>query len=389
MVFAGCFVLGFNTQLKNLFNVAQLDWNHTFASSILKFLTLINPRGGDGVTYLTRYGKVCILRDNKENKTMEEASKLSSSSSSYSCLGLTISQEKAEPPHEALFHVLPYLSVGELLAMSQVCISLRDAVNKDVLPWRNFLVQPPLSSNLSDQILLRLASKANGGLRTLALVNCTKISDYGLQRVVEENPFINKLYLPSCTGITPEGLVKAVKMLSQGSNSLSTLRINGIHNLKKEHIDMLVLSLKRNLPWEPIFYHERGNFLAFKNREEEETRRIIDLEICPMCCEVRMVYDCPRETCKKREVNLARCKACKFCIPRCENCGECLGYEETEETACADVVCCECWLKLPKCNFCNKPYCKQHIDWWCNFSESGLICRVCDIVNTCQSSDVL
>ncbi|XP_028767122.1 F-box protein SKIP28 [Neltuma alba] len=304
---------------------------------------------------------------------MEEFPKPSSS-----CLGLTISQAKAEPPNEALFLVLPYLSVGELLALSQVCISLRDAVNEDVLPWRNFLVRPPLSSNLSDQILVRLASKANGGLTTLGLINCTKITDYGLQRVVEENPFINKLYLPSCTGITPEGLIRAVKMLCQGSHSLSTLRINGIHTLQKEHIDMLKLSLKRTLPLEPMYYHERKNLSAFRNRTEEETERNMDLEICPGCSEVRMVYDCARETCKRRDLNLGRCKACIFCIPRCENCGKCLGYDGTEETACADLVCCECWLKLPKCNFCNKPYCKQHTDWWCSFSESGLICRICD-----------
>ena len=100
---------------------------------------------------------------------------------------------KADFPHEALFLVLPYLHVGELVAMSQVCTSIRDAVNKDVLAWRNFIVQPPLNLNLSDQILIRLASKANGGITTLALNNCTKITDYGLQRVVEENTFINKV----------------------------------------------------------------------------------------------------------------------------------------------------------------------------------------------------
>lgn len=98
-----------------------------------------------------------------------------------------------ELPHEALFLVLPYLAVKELLDVSQVCISLRDAANKDVLAWRNFLVQPPLNFNLSDQSLLTLASKANGGLTSLALINCTKVTDYGLQRVVEQNPLINKV----------------------------------------------------------------------------------------------------------------------------------------------------------------------------------------------------
>lgn len=98
-----------------------------------------------------------------------------------------------EPPHEALFLVLPYLPVRELLAMSEVCISLRDAVRNDVLPWLNLIVQSPLSSKLSDEILIKLASKANGRLTTLALFNCTNITDYGLQRVVQQNPFIHKV----------------------------------------------------------------------------------------------------------------------------------------------------------------------------------------------------
>lgn len=52
--------------------------------------------------------------------------------------------------------------------------------------------------------------------------------------------------------------------------------------------------------------------------------------------------------------------------------------EEVEEGACGDVLCLECWLKLPKCNFCNKPYCKQHTNWWCTSSDSSFLCKVCD-----------
>lgn len=101
------------------------------------------------------------------------------------------------PPHEALFLVLAYLPVFELLAMSEACMSLRDAVNKDVLPWLDIIVERPLNSWLSDEILMKITSKANGRLRTLALINCVKITDDGLQRVVEKNPFISKVWL-SC-----------------------------------------------------------------------------------------------------------------------------------------------------------------------------------------------
>ncbi|KAK7320061.1 hypothetical protein RJT34_04791 [Clitoria ternatea] len=304
---------------------------------------------------------------------MEESSKSSSSQGS--------TMEQPQPPHEAMFLVLAYLPVYEVLVMSQVCISLRDAVRNDILPWLNAVVEWPLSSRLNDEILMKITSKANGGLRTLALMNCMHVTDEGLQRVVEQNPLISKLHVPACTGITPEGILRAVKTLCQRSNCLNTLSINGIYNIQKEHLDMLTLNLKNNLPLEeqqkqqPIYYHERGSISVFKR---EENQHLVDLETCPKCFEVRMVYDCPRGHCKRGEWPLAPCRGCKFCIPRCENCGRCIGSEELEEGACEDILCLECWLQLPKCSFCNKPYCKQHTNWWSTSSDSSLICKVCD-----------
>ncbi|XP_061345003.1 F-box protein SKIP28 [Gastrolobium bilobum] len=309
---------------------------------------------------------------------MEESSKASTSSLSFIVEQV---QAEPEPPHEAVFLVLAYLPVYELLVMSQVCTSLRDAVNDDVLPWLNVIVERPLNSRLSDEILMKITSKANGRLKTLALMNCIHITDEGLQRVVEQNPLINKLHIPACTSLTPEGVLCSVKTLCQMSNCLSTLSLNGIYNLQKEHLDMLALNLRKNLhlgeqqPQQPIYYHERGSISLFK---QEESHRIIDLEICPKCFEVRMVYDCPKGMCKMREWPLAHCRGCIFCIPRCENCGECIGSEEAEEGACGDILCLECWLKLPKCSFCNKPYCKQHTSWWCTSSDSLFLCKVCD-----------
>ncbi|NP_001240191.1 F-box protein SKIP28-like [Glycine max] len=266
--------------------------------------------------------------------------------------------------------------------MSQVCTSLRDAVNNDILPWLNVIVQRPLSWRLNDEILIKITSKANGRLKTLALINCMHVTDHGLQRVVQQNPLINKLHIPACTGITPEGVLGAVKTLCQRSNCLKTLSINGIYNIQKEHLDMLIMNLGKNQPLEeqqkqqqPVYYHERCSFSVFK---QEESWRLIDLEICPRCFEVRMVYDCPKEHCTRREWPLAPCRGCNFCIPRCENCGGCIESGEVEEGACEDIFCLECWLQLPKCSFCNKPYCKQHTNWWCTSSDSSLICKVCD-----------
>lgn len=120
---------------------------------------------------------------------MEDSSKASSS------LSFTVEEdEKAQvPPHEAIFLVLPYLPVCKVLTMSRVCTSLRDAINNDVLPWLNVIVERPLNSRVSDEILVEITSKANGRLKTLALMNCMHVTDKGLQRVVEQNPFINKV----------------------------------------------------------------------------------------------------------------------------------------------------------------------------------------------------
>ncbi|KAJ6431681.1 hypothetical protein OIU84_019042 [Salix udensis] len=107
------------------------------------------------------------------------------------------------PPHEALFFVLAYLDVFELLVMSEVCMPFRDAVSRDVLPWRNIIIDRPLNSRLSDEILVQITTRAHGRLRTLALINCFKITDDGLQTVIEKNHLINKLHIPGCSGLTP------------------------------------------------------------------------------------------------------------------------------------------------------------------------------------------
>ncbi|RDY04258.1 F-box protein SKIP28, partial [Mucuna pruriens] len=307
---------------------------------------------------------------------MEESSK---------AVSLTVEQAEpeAKPPHEAMFMVLAYLPVYEVVVMSQVCTSLRDAVNNDILPWLNVIVEGTLSWRLNDEILMKITSKANSRLKTLALINCMHVTDQGLQRVVEQNPLINKLHIPGCTGITPEGVLRAVKTLGQRSNCLKSLSINGIYNIQKEHLDMLIMNLRKNLPLpleeqqkqQSVYYHERGSLSVFKR---EESQRLIDLEICPKCFEVRMVYDCPKGHCMRREWPLAPCRGCIFCIPRCENCGGCIESGQVEDGACEDIFCLECWLQLPKCSFCNKPYCKRHVNWWCTSSDSSSICKVCD-----------
>ena len=131
--------------------------------------------------------------ENKEHEAVDEVTQKVPTlpPSSNSCM--SSQKVHARPPHEALFLVLAYLPLYELLSISEVCVSLRDAVQKDVLPWLNIIVERPLNLRLNNEILMKITSKAIGRLKTLALINCFKISDDGLQWVVDRNPHINKV----------------------------------------------------------------------------------------------------------------------------------------------------------------------------------------------------
>ncbi|XP_019164557.1 PREDICTED: F-box protein SKIP28 [Ipomoea nil] len=287
------------------------------------------------------------------------------------------SSEQSGPPPEAMFLILAYLPLYELLCMRQVCRSLRDAVNGDILPWLNITVEPPLHSRVSDDILMKMTAMADGRLASLALLNCFKITDDGLLRVIQKNPRINKLYIPGCTGITPEGVIKAVKLLTNSNNHrLKTLKISGIYNVTKEDLQTLCNLLGKT---QNHHHHQNPKNLYHKRRDiskirgEEEDDPSIDIDECPKCGEVRAVFDCPRESCS--------CRGCIICIRRCEECGVCMVGEEEEqsEAACADDLCLGCWLKLPKCSFCNRPYCHQHSNQQCRLpGYEGFLCVICN-----------
>lgn len=96
-------------------------------------------------------------------------------------------------PHEALFLVLAYLPLYEILVMTQVCRSIKEALNNDTLPWLNMVIGKPLNKRFNDDHLLKVTSKAQGRLKTLVLLNCTKITDEGLEQVIASNPHISRV----------------------------------------------------------------------------------------------------------------------------------------------------------------------------------------------------
>lgn len=291
-----------------------------------------------------------------------------------------------EEPHGALFFILAYLPLFELLAISQVCKSVRDALNNDILPWlKTIIVESPLNSRLSDDVLMKITSKANGRVTTLALIDCVNITNGGLLGVIAQNPLINKLHIPNCTGLTPEGVIEAVKTINQCNGSLVSLKIEGIRNINKEHLETLLslLPTDQTQQMKPNLYHQ---YKQLTLRGEETNESSIDVEICPRCKKGGVIFDCPRLTCNRRRrrpslFNRWRyCRGCYGCIPRCEDCGNCVLFGEMCEAACGDIVCNICWLQLPKCDLCNKAYCKQHTDTdrQCNIpGSSRFLCNTC------------
>lgn len=203
-------------------------------------------------------------------------------------------------PHEAMFLILPYLPLFELLSMTQVCKSFRDALKHDILPWLNIVVDKPLNNRFSDDFLVKIMSKAKGRLRIVAMKNCFKITDDGLLQVIASNPHVTKLYLQGCTGLTIEGVIGAVKLLTKPPHRLKYLAISGIYNVKTEDFQTLCQLMGINQmqmkQGKNNYYDRRRELYAFK----QESQPSIDVDICPKCGEIREVFDCPRDSCKRR-----------------------------------------------------------------------------------------
>ncbi|KAG0464261.1 hypothetical protein HPP92_020330 [Vanilla planifolia] len=244
----------------------------------------------------------------------------------------------AAEPHGALYLVLSYLRLPELLAFRQVCRAFRDEIATDELLWRHITVAPPLSGKLTDDILSRITSLAKGKLSFLELIRCWRITDAGLLQVVQQNLAIIKLYLPGCTCITADGVVRVVKLLVEQNGCLKRLRIHGIFNIKGEHLIILRSLLCKNLKQECSSTHFYSYCQSPSINGDDEP--VIDVDVCPKCKNVRMVFDCTRENCRAMRNKLSECRGCFFCIARCEECGGCLAVEELEDdTACFRTSC--------------------------------------------------
>ncbi|CAI9763152.1 unnamed protein product [Fraxinus pennsylvanica] len=252
-------------------------------------------------------------------------------------------------PPDALFFALGYLGVRDLLSVERVCRSLRDAVQNDPLLWRDIQIDYPLNVKITDDALVELTDRAQGTLRSLNLVDCFKIKDSGLKRVLEKNPRLTKLSVPGCIKLSIEGVLSNLKFFkSSGKTGIEHLRIGGICIIKDDQLEELRLLIgadkdKQGSANKPRFYCYGQLYLSL------DDECAIDVETCPRCQQVRLVYDCPAESCQKKPLTSQSCKGCTFCIARCINCGRCLNDTDYEETFCLDLICLGCWMDILNC----------------------------------------
>ncbi|OVA17571.1 F-box domain [Macleaya cordata] len=252
-------------------------------------------------------------------------------------------------PHEGLLYALGYLGVQDLLSVERVCRSLRSAVQGDNLLWRSIHIDQPLSERICDDALLRLTNRAQGNLQCLSLVRCLGITNDGLKRVLERNPRLEKLGVPGCTRLSIEGIVNDLKDFKSLGARIKHLRIGGRYDVTDKHLEELkfLLSAEKVMQQpkahKPRFYH--NGYSSFSCDDDRD----IDIEMCPRCQNLRLVYDCPAESCEGKQSASQLCRACTICIARCFMCGRCIIDNEYEETFCLDMLCSHCWNDLLLC----------------------------------------
>ncbi|XP_076893061.1 F-box protein SKIP14-like [Bidens hawaiensis] len=254
----------------------------------------------------------------------------------------TCSDVNGGEPHDAFVLALGYLGTKDLLTVERVCRSLCHTVRNDSLLWRNLYIDQPLNERITDDALIRLTNRAEGNLRFLSLIKCPKITDDGLRRVLETNPKLTKLFIPGCTRLSIEGILNSLKAFNSSAETggIKHIRTGGFYGITLDHFQQLnnLLGADKNKSI-PHHYHRA------KMYTQCDDDRSIDVEICPRCQNLRLVYDCPAGGCQPKD----QCRACIICIPRCAECGRCVHNSEYEETFSLEYLCSECLKQLPRC----------------------------------------
>lgn len=251
--------------------------------------------------------------------------------------------DRGDPP-DALLLALGYLGLGDLLAVEGVCKPLRDAVLGDPLLWRSIHIDHQFCTKITNDILIKLTDRAQGHLHSLSLFYCSKITDAGLKHVLDRNPHLSKLNIPGCAKLTADGVLSNLKVLkTAGKTRLKYLGIYGLFGLTNQHMEEFKLltgvdNSKLPTTRKPRFFVGGGQLRATSDDD-----RAMDIEVCPKCQHFELVYDCPSESCQKKQSDSELCRACTTCITRCFDCGCCLNNCDYEELFSFELLCLDCW----------------------------------------------
>ncbi|RVW35425.1 F-box protein SKIP14 [Vitis vinifera] len=297
-------------------------------------------------SYNCRFGPICVVEDVLSSGN-ENVCGASCQAEEFREFNGSCYDGDGAAPHAAVSFALGYLGLRDLLSVERVCRSLRATVQSDPLLWRSIHVDQPLNERITDDILLQLTRRAQGNLQGLHLVECPRITDDGLKRVLESNPRLTKvvnailapksrckltygisnyppkviykfdqpphftlplpwplyalLCVPGCTRLSIEGVVNMLRAFqSTGTPGIKHLRIGGLYGVAHKHFEELKLLLgidihEQKNAHKPHFYN-RGNFYLLGDDD-----RAIDIETCPRCQNLRLVYDCPADGCQVKE----------------------------------------------------------------------------------------
>lgn len=114
--------------------------------------------------------------------------------------------------------------------------------------------------------------------------------------------FYLQLFVPRCTGLTADGLVKIIHFLHGHKGNLSRVRLHGICKMTNHHLDViksLVCRGSQQQDAQALYYNHRVHEVL-----NTDDGCPIDVDVCPLCRNVRLVFDCTRRNCRSVPLNL-------------------------------------------------------------------------------------
>lgn len=167
--------------------------------------------------------------------------------------------------------------------------------------------------------------------------------------MLDNNSRLTKLCVPGCTRLGIDNIVNSLKAIrsNKGAPGIKHLRIGGLYGVTDEHFEELKIllgadSIAQQNVHKPHLYNRKLYLLC-------DDDNAIDIEICPKCQKLRLVYDCPSGLCQSNDHAAQVCRACTLCIPRCVQCGRCISDGEYEETFCLELLCSDCFKQSLNC----------------------------------------